>query len=210
MSPTNPPHPQASARGPWLYVIIAAAVTLILGLAIGYFLGRWSLDRQWREPLVQLTPKDVERAAAENSDPVPKAGTSILRPMPLEKTRQVLKPRAAIAPVQAIVGVAGRGDEGAELHLVVENHGQCEVTAVEGVAYGFDAWNRPTKMNVRGEHYVAFSAPLPGAPEPLRLEPSKKTQIGQALRYADVANVLVAEINHVKCADGTDWQRPKG
>jgi hypothetical protein len=57
---------------------------------------------------------------------------------------------------------------------------------------------------------VAFTAPLPGAPESLKLEPEKKTQIGQAVRYADVANVVAAEVNHVKCADGTDWQRPKG
>lgn len=180
---------------------IAIVVALLAALAGGYFLGRWSLDRQWRQPQMMLGPAERARLAVDGADPVPPAGTRLLRPMPLERTRVAMKELTKGDPVVAGVISFGNGDEGSELHIDVVNSGKCVVTAFSGVAYGFDAWGAPQKANKSGEHFVAFSA------EKVELEPGQHHIVTQALKYPETASLGVAQIDAVTCKGAPPWSR---
>ncbi|WP_394837020.1 hypothetical protein LVJ94_08940 [Pendulispora rubella] len=209
-APQRPSHASEgypSGRRPG-WVILLALGTLIIGLIAGYFAGRFSLDREWRKPTVRITKEDYEEAARDDADPTPAADSAVMRPMPLRRTRETVQGRIAGDPIAPLVGSIGRNDGEVELHLTVQNRGTCEVSKIEGVAYGFDARNRPTKMNRHGEHYVAFTAPLPGDREPLRLRPEEKLVISEKLRYVDDASLALAEVTRVTCADGSIWKKP--
>ena len=66
--------------------ILIPVITLIVGLALGYFGGRMMLERQWQQPMLQLGPDQANRAAANDADPTPKAGTKVATSMPLAVT----------------------------------------------------------------------------------------------------------------------------
>lgn len=180
---------------------IAVVVALLAGLVGGYFLGRWSLDRQWRQPQMMLEPAERARLASEGADPVPPAGTRLLKPMPLERSRLAMKDLTTGDPVVAGVISFGNGDEGSELHVDVVNSGKCVVTAFSGVAYGFDAWGAPQKANKSGEHFVAFAA------KKLELEPGGHQVVVQALKYPETASLGVAQIDRVACKGAPPWSR---
>jgi hypothetical protein len=183
-------------------VVVAIALgTLVLGLVIGWFAGRAMLERQWSQPTTLLSPADEQRSAANDADPTPKSGTRVLRPMPLERTRLAMKDFAKDDLVVSRVAAVGNGEDGAELHVDLENHAKCTITSLEGVAYGFDAWGMPQKVNKGGEHYVAFRE------EKISFEPGKTHLVAQKLRYPDTASLAVAHVDRYTCADGTSWSR---
>jgi hypothetical protein len=181
--------------------IIAAVVALLVGGIIGFFVGRWMLERSWRQPQMLLSPSEQQRLAADDADPVPPAGTKILRPMPLERARLAAKEIVKNDPVRSTVAAVGNGDEGAELHVDVVNNAKCTVTALSGVAYGFDAWGMPANVNKHGENFVAFSE------DKLEIEPGKHYLVAEKLRYPDTASLVVAQIDSFSCKDGPPWKR---
>ncbi len=181
--------------------ILAAAIALVVGLAIGFLVGRWMLERSWRQPQLMLSPDESTRLARDDADPVPPGGTKILRPMPLERTRLAAKEITKNDPLVLAVGSVGNGDEGAELHLELENRTTCTVTSFSGVAYGFDAWGEPQKLNVHGENFVAFNT------DKIAIEPGKHYQHAQKLRYPETASLVVAQIDQLGCKDGPGWKR---
>jgi hypothetical protein len=179
---------------------IVAAVALLVGLLAGYFTGRLLLEREWSQPEVLLRQDQAARSAGGGADPTPAAGTRVLRPMPLSRSRLALAGLTARAPVVATVGSVGRSGGAMELHLTLRNRGRCRVARVEGVAYGFDAIGRPAKMNRAGEHYLAFAGGEP-------IEPGQSVQAAWPLHFPDVASLAVAHVDRVQCTDGTRWAR---
>jgi hypothetical protein len=178
--------------------ILFAVVALVLGVILGFLLGRMTLERQWSQPYTQVSPAAEQKSAGGN--PSPKAGTKVLRPMPIGKSRAALQAMTEKDPVFSTVAAVGANEEGVELHVVVENRGKCTVTALSGVAYGFDAFGKPAPLNKGGETYVAFESKAP-------LEPGKKTTVAEALKEVEDATLAIAQIDKTTCSDGTSWAR---
>lgn len=172
-----------------------------MGLVIGFFTGRWMLERRWNQPLVQLSSEERSRLAAADADPVPAAGSSVLIPMPLERARVAMRAMTRNDPLVMVVGAVGNSDDGAELHVDLENKGKCTVTAYSGVAYGFDAWGNPVKINKAGEQFVAFSG------EKVEIAPGKRFMHESKLRYSETASLVVAHVDSFECKDGAPWKR---
>lgn len=181
------------------YLGIALAL-LALGLLVGWFVGRWQLEQSWAEPMV-ISAADVERSSQGDADPTPQAGTRVLAAMPLQRARHALHDLVASDPVQMTIGSIGRSDGLMELHLTLHNRGECEVTEVEGVAYGFDASGHSRRLNRGGEHYVAFRS------TELALAPGASSQEAYPLLHPDTASIALAQVERVSCADGTRWSR---
>ena len=181
-----------------LKTILIAAIALVLGLILGFVVGRSTLERQWSQPYTQVAPDTEQKAAGHN--PSPKAGTKVLKPMPIGKARAALRPMTEKDPVVSNVAAVGAGDEGAELHVVVENRGKCTVNTLSGVAYGFDAWGKPAPLLKGGENFVAFELKTP-------LEPGKKAMVAKVLKDVDDATLAIAQVDRTTCADGTTWAR---
>jgi hypothetical protein len=181
-----------------LKTILFAAIALVIGLILGFVIGRFTLERQWSQPYTQVAPGTEQKAAGHNTSP--KAGTKVLKPMPIARSRAALKAMTEKDPVVSTIGAVGAGEEGVELHVVVENHGKCTVTALSGVAYGFDAWGKPSPLLKGGENFVAFEMKTP-------LEPGKKSTVAKPLKDVDDATLAVAQIDKTTCSDGTSWAR---
>ena len=180
--------------------ILFAAIALVLGLILGFVIGRTMLERQWSQPYTQV-PQGAQKTKPENGNPTPKPGTKVLKPMPIGKSRAALKGMTDKDPVISSVAAVGAGDDGAvELHVVVENRGTCTVTELSGVAYGFDALGKPSRLNVGGDSYVAFESKT-------SIEPGKKLTVGQPLKNVEDATLAVAHIDRTTCSDGTSWTR---
>lgn len=192
-SPENP----RSRRTLVLWVLVG----LVVGLVVGFFVGRYTLEQSWSSPVVRVTPDMARASSSAGADPTPEASARVLRPMPLARTRQALVAFTHDDPVIVQIGSLGRGD-GMELTLRIENRGKCEVTSVKGVAYGFDAWNKPARLNAGGEHYVTFRA------DKLSLPAGSKAQPTTPLKHPDTASIVVGHIDEFSCADGTSWRRP--
>lgn len=189
--------------------VLVAIPTLIVGLMIGFVLGRYTLEREWQRPQTSLSAEDSKRLAVDNADPVPPAGSKVLRPMPIQKTRLALKEITKDDPVKLEVGSIGRSDgEGQELHLTLASSWDCEVTSYDGIAYGFDAWGRAAKMNASGEHFVAFSSKLGDkADAPAKIAPKENVQYALGIHHADTASIALAQVDKVSCAGGKSWTR---
>ena len=181
-----------------LKTILFAAVALLVGLILGFVLGRFTLERQWSQPYTQVAPGTVEKAAGHN--PSPKAGTKVLKPMPIGRARAALKPMTEKDPVVSTVAAVGANEEGVELHVTVENHGKCTVSALTGVAYGFDAYGKPAPLLKGGENFVAFELKTP-------LEPGKKAMVSEPLKDVELATLSIAQVDGTTCTDGTKWAR---
>ncbi len=182
-------------------VIAIVLVVLVVGLTVGWFAGRWQLERQWSEPVI-LGEDDVRRSSEGDADPTPAAGTRVLAAMPIQRARAALRALVADDPVRVPVGSVGRSDGEMFLHVTLVNHGTCAVREVEGVAYGFDAWGRPARLNRAGEHYVAFHA------TDLDLAPGGSAFQEYPLHHPDIGSIALAQVERVGCADGTSWSRP--
>jgi hypothetical protein len=181
--------------------LIAMAIVLVgLGLVIGWLAGRWSLEQAWATPHT-ISTADVQRSSDGDADPTPAAGTVVLASMPIQRARRALRALVDDAPVRMRIGSIGRSDGEMFLHLTLVNRGTCAVTHVDGVAYGFDAWGRSARLNRGGESYVAFHA------TGLSLAPGGSTQEEYPLHHPDTASIALAQVDHVTCADGTEWAR---
>jgi hypothetical protein len=185
------------------FAIVAIVVALVVGAALGFFIGRWMLERAWRQPVLELEQGEHDKLAQADADPVPSAGTKILKPMPLERTRRALKEITKDDPIVMNVAAVGNGEDGSELHVEIKNNASCTVTSFSGVAYGFDSYGVPAKVNKSGEHFVAFSE------DKVEIEPGKNHLHAAKLRYPDTAALAVAHVDAYKCKDGASWARKK-
>jgi hypothetical protein len=100
------------------------------------------------------------------------------------------------------LGDVGTGSDGSQLNLELENRGKCSVVALSGVAYGYDAYGRATRMNQGGEHYVAFSEK-----NVTGLRPSSTHLLSMKLHHIETASLALAQVDHMTCSDGTSWSR---
>lgn len=182
--------------------ILIAATTLVLGLLIGFIVGRVTLEKQWANPFLVVSAADAQRSSRDGADPTPKEGAKILKPLPLGRARLVAKNATEKDPLVMRVGSVGRGEDGAGLHLVLQNRGKAKITAFEGTAYAFDAWGMPAKANKHGESYVAFSA------KEQSIAPGEATQYEQKLNHPETASLALAIVDKVTFEDGTTWTRP--
>ena len=181
-----------------LKTILVTAIALVLGLILGFVLGRFTLERQWSQPYSQVTP--ATENGSKGGNPSPRAGTKVLKPMPIGKSRAALRPMTEKDPVFSNVAAVGANEEGVELHVVVENRGACTVTSLSGVAYGFDAFGNPAPLIKGGENFVAFESKAP-------LEPGKKLTVAEVLKDVEDATLAVAHVDRTTCSDGTSWTR---
>jgi hypothetical protein len=182
--------------------VIAAVVALILGLAIGWFAGRSLLEREWSNPVVVLEGKDIRKASVDGGDPIPAIGTRLVRPVPLRRARTAAASLFAADAVKAKVVSFGNGDDGAELHVVLENRAGCTLSEVSGVAYAYDAWGRPARANKGGENYVAFAATK------LAIADGSATEsISEPLKSPELASIGFGQIDAWTCKEGKSWKR---
>lgn len=185
-------------------VIVVGSICLVAGLLIGWYAGRFMQERYWTQPLVlkRLAAADVERSSVPGADPVPAVGTVVLRPTPLERARRVIAEITRADPLVVTLGDVGTGTAGSQLNLELKNRGKCSVSAFSGVAYGFDAYGRPSQLNKGGEHYVAFAEKNVSD-----LAPSAMHSLAMQLHHNETASLVVAHVDQVKCADGSRWAR---
>lgn len=184
-----------------LKIVLAAVLAAIGGIVIGIFIGRFWAESRWSQPYATVSDGDAKKYAADDADPTAPAGTKIIKPMPIAKSRAAVDALTKDDKAHVRLGSSfGQGDEGVELHVTVENRGSCTITGGSGVAYGFDAHGRSAKANKHGEHYVAFKIEKP-------IEPGKKDVISQKLRYADDATLAVAQVDQTTCSNGPAWKR---
>lgn len=178
--------------------VLFALITLIVGLVVGFFVGRMLLEKQWSQPYTQVSPATERTNVGAN--PSPKAGSKVLKAMPIGRSRAALQPVVEKDAVRSHVAAVGAGDEGVELHVVVENHGACKVTSLAGIAYGFDAFGKPAAVLKGGENYVAFESKD-------AIDPGAKKMVALPLKDAEDATLAIAQIDRTTCADGTSWAR---
>jgi hypothetical protein len=181
-----------------LKTILFAAIALVLGLIIGFVIGRFTLERQWSQPYSQVSPESEKKSAGGN--PIPKVGTKVLKPMPIGKSRAALTGLTEKDPVVSPAGAVGAGESGVELHVVVENRSKCTVTSLSGVAYGFDAMGKPSPLSKSGDNFVAFALKTP-------VEPGKKATVSESLKDVEDATLALAHVDRTTCSDGTSWTR---
>ncbi len=184
--------------------VVVGIVCLLVGLVVGALLGRSLLEREWSQPnvLLKLSEADAQRSTGKDANPTPKAGTVVLRPLPLARARQIMAEVTRDDPVVLKVGAVGNVDEGVALHLVLRNRGKCKVTSFSGVAYGFDAYGRASPLNKGGESYVGFSED-----KVEDLDVDKDHLYASLLHHVDTASLALAQVDQATCADGTRWVR---
>ncbi len=185
-------------------VVIVGIICLIVGSLLGWVSGRFMLERYWTQPLVlkRLAAADVEPSTGPGADPAPKVGTLVLRPTPLARARMVVAELTLQDPLQLTLGDVGTGTSESRLNLDLKNRGKCAINAFSGVAYGFDAYGRPSRLNKGGEHYVAFSES-----NVTDLAPSATHSLSLKLHNVENASLVVAHVDQVTCSDGTRWAR---
>jgi len=182
-------------------IALAAAGALIVGLLIGFFVGRAMLESKWSQPYAAVSPGDATRYASEDADPTAPAGTKVLGRLPLGKARIAVAELTKSDPAAVAYGTSfGQGNEGVELHVTVENKGTCTINGGTGVAYGYDAHGKSAAANKHKEHYVAFKIEKP-------IEPGKKDLVSAKMRYADESTIALAQVDTTTCTDGTSWKR---
>jgi hypothetical protein len=187
-------------------LILVGALCLVVGGLVGFFVGRMLLEKQWSQPAVlqRMSAAHPKSKAGKDANLVPKQGTLLLGPAPIARARMVLADVTKADPVVMAMGDVGNGDEGLVLNLDLKNRSKCQVTAVSGTAYGYDAYGRPSTMNAGGEYYVAFDE------EKIEdLGPDQVHSLSVNLHYAEAGfpSMAVAHVDSVICSDGTKWNR---
>ena len=187
-------------------VVIVGVACLIVGGVIGWVSGRFMLERYWTQPLVlkRLAEADVQPSRGEGADPVPPVGAVVLRPAPLALSRMALAELTRQDPLVLTLGDVARGADDSHLQLDLTNRGKCAVSSFAGVAYGYDAYGKPSRLNRGGENYVAFSEA-----QVADFAPSATHTLSMKLHNAnnDHASLVLAHVDQVKCSDGTSWAR---
>lgn len=179
-------------------------MALALGVGIGFFAARGQLAAEWSRGRRTIDKSQFERASAADANPTPAVGDKVFVAMPIGRMRQDIATLTAHDPLVVTVAAVGAGEDGYELHLVIENRGTCEAVAYAGVAYGFDPQGSAAPLNRGGEQYVAFRREK-GKRKPLAAK--AKETYAQPLRHCELATLAVAHIDEVTCADGTTWRR---
>jgi hypothetical protein len=185
--------------------MVAVGITcLVVGLLVGWYSGRYALERYWTQPLVlkRLAAADVERSSGAGADPVPAIGTRVLQPAPLALARVALAEMTRQDPLIMTLGNVKTGEPESQLKLDLTNRGKCAITSFSGVAYGYDAYGRASALNKGGEHYVAFSEK-----DVTNLEPSRTHTLAMKLHNNQIASLALAHVDQVTCADGARWVR---
>lgn len=182
-------------------LVMVSALTLVVGAAAGWYAGRATLEKSWSTGAQPLTESSVKTLSEGDADPVPKAGTAVLSDKPFTLARKEMTEVTAADKVKVRIAAVGNGDDGAELHVDVENGAECTLTEVSGVAHGYDATGRSAKLNKHGEHFVAFAV------TEQKIEPGAHAIVAQKLRYPETASLAIARIDSYACADGTRWAR---
>ncbi|MFO0661941.1 MAG: hypothetical protein U0165_19220 [Polyangiaceae bacterium] len=202
--PASVPTPiRPRAQGPSTGLTMLAVLgAFVLAGGVGMQLGRVSLESNWSQPFEVVTPDRAAKASVSGADPTPGVGTKIIKPMPLARARVVLSELTKPDPATIATGAVGRDESDMALNVMVKNKGNCEITAISGVAYGFDAWNKPVPMNKSGEHYVSFTI------DKLKIEAGKMGKASFPLHFPETASIAVGHIDQITCAGGSTWKRP--
>lgn len=182
-------------------------VALLVGIALGFVLGRITLERKWSDPFMVVTAKDHERSSTKESDPTPPVGARIFRELPLARMRMEAQKLTVNDPLKVTLASFGNGEDGGELHLMMQSDDTCTIKEFSGVAYAFDAFGRPAKANKSGEPYLAFTATLTGADQKA-IAPKGKYIHSQKLKHTDTASLGVAHVDSYTCDNGKIWKRP--
>ena len=185
-------------------LVMIGGVCLVVGLLVGWFAGRFLLERDWSQPRVleRLSAADAARSTGKDAAAAPEAGALVMRPAPLGRARMVLADFTRQDPLFAALGDVANSDEGNVLNLELKNRGKCAIDSFSGVAYGFDAYGKPSQLNKGGEHYVAFSEK-----DVKDLGPSETHSFSLVLHNVESATLAVAQVDRVTCTDGTRWAR---
>jgi hypothetical protein len=184
----------------------SVALALLVGLLIGFVVGRAMQESQWSKPVTTFSAADAQRYAVSGADPVPEANSQILAALPLLKMRAAASNFTANDPVQITLVSFGNGEDGGELHLMLQNNAPCVVKSIRGVAYAYDANGRSVVANAGGARFVAFASTTEA---PLHLEPKKKQVFAQVVHHTETASLGVAHVDSYTCEDGKTWTRPK-
>jgi hypothetical protein len=184
--------------------LLIAAACLAAGLVIGIFVGRSMMEREWSQPAVleRLSEGDAKKSSSKDANPVPRAGSLIIKKAPLARARMVLAEVTKDDPLFMTIADVGNTDDGVELHVTLKNRGQCQVTAFTGTAYGYDAWGKAAQMNEGGEHFVAFHEDKVDS-----LPPGGFHDFAVLLKHVETASLALAQVDDVTCADGKHWSR---
>ncbi len=152
----------------------------------------------------RITPADESRSAgAKGADPTPKAGALVLGSQSLENTRAEIAKLTASDVVTVTVLSYGRDSDGnVSLNFTVKNGGACTLTALAGVAYGFDARGRASAVNAGGETYVAFTV------DKQQIAKGESGQLSVPVHNVPLASIGVAHVDTTTCDDGKIWTRP--
>jgi hypothetical protein len=185
-------------------LVVVGIICLSVGLLVGWVSGRFMLERYWTQPLVlkRMAAVDVERSSGEGADPVPPLGATVLRPAPLALARIALADITRHDPLVMTIGDVKAGSPESQLHLDLTNRGKCAVSSFSGVAYGYDAYGRASRLNKGGENYVAFSEK-----DVTLLPPSGTHSLAMQLHNSETASLVLAHVDQVTCTDGTRWVR---
>lgn len=184
----------------------ALVVALLIGLVIGFLVGRTTMERKWSDPFMVVTAKEYDRAATKDADPTPPVGARIFRALPLARMRMEAKKLTADDPLKVTLASFGSGEEGGELHLMMQSDETCTIKEFQGVAYAFNWKGVPAKANKGGESYLAFTATLNSAEK--KPIPAKGKYIhSQKLNYTDDASLGVAQVDSYTCDNGKVWRR---
>jgi hypothetical protein len=187
-------------------LVLAVTVGFLLALMFGagYFIGRATLERQWRLPPQALTDSEIGKLKAAGVEVLPSPGTKIVPAMPLERARIAMKAFTEKDPIRTVIGSVGRsGDEGGEATVVLKSDVGCEITSLEGVAYGFDSWGRSATLTANGDHFMAFTTSKDDKIPPK----AEKKGLSFPVKHPGATAILLAQVDRYACADGTKWAR---
>jgi hypothetical protein len=182
-------------------IILLVLLTLFVGVALGYVVGRRRLEQEWQNPLTQVDRQAVD-AIATYADAAPALGTTVLKPLPLRRARQALKPFVANDMLTVSLVSFGNGSQGSELHLVIDSRAACNVVALRGVAYGYSATGIAQAVNNSNAHFVQFEA------KGITLEAGGHEVVTQPLHYTSISSIGIAHVDYYQCDDGSSWKRP--
>ena len=191
----------------------AVALALLVGLAIGFIAGRITMERKWADPFMVVTAKNHERSSvkdknpAQNPDPTPAVGARIFRALPLARMRMEANKLTAKDPLKVTLTSFGNGEDGGELHLMMQSDETCVIKEFSGVAYAFDSHGIPAKANRAGEPYLLFTATLTGA-EFKPIAAKGKYIHSQKVAHTYNASLGVAHVDSYTCDNGKVWRRP--
>ncbi len=187
--------------------IVVAGIALLVGLLIGFFVGRATLEAKWANPVGVITPQQHQKSSgAKDADPTPPAGSKRIIPLPLVKMRQVAGKLTAQDPLKVTLTSWGNGEDGGELHLMMKNDAPCKVVSYSGIAYAYNAYGRPVKGNAGGESYIAFRSDV--ASEKFEgMDKGAKFIHAQVVHHTETASIGVAHVDAYACDDGTKWAR---